>query len=91
MSQENKCDGCGLREKTDIPVKQRTIKPVRFTIVVDERELHGTPPVQAQSDLCVTCVGTLLHTYFGIAAEGTLEVPGFVEPTSLERARAAER
>jgi hypothetical protein len=88
---ETKCDGCGRREELDIPMKQRTIHPVKLMVVTDDRELHGAQAEQVQSDLCTTCVGIVKHMYFGQPAEGQLEVPAFVEPTSLERARAAER
>lgn len=82
-----KCDGCGMTENTKIPGNNRRIEPVQLTFSPDSR--YWVKDEKIEADLCETCIGTLSHTYFGHPAEGLLEVPAFLEPTSLERRRVS--
>ena len=85
---ELKCDGCGLREDTRIPDKKRVIREVKLSVATDTRSSWADSEERHEADLCPTCRGTLLHAYFGLSAEGTLQVPAFAQPTALERRRA---
>lgn len=84
MSQETKCNGCGKREDTSIPINKRKIDPTEITLIKDDR----MPPEKFYADLCPDCFGDILHNYFGVPAKGQLEVPAFIQPTTQERARA---
>ena len=78
-----RCDGCGLSEAADTPQKRRKVRTIRLAVVHDPRDI--VPDEQHVSDLCDTCQGTLLHTYFNVLAEGNLQVPAFLPPTTRER------
>lgn len=79
MSQETKCDGCGFREPLG---DELSIVPVRIDIGESKNPIHRE---QHDTHLCGACRGTLLHNYFGMPAQGQLDVPAFLEPTGKER------
>jgi hypothetical protein len=68
--------------------KRADIDKVRMTILHDQRENFVGAQERHESDLCDTCQGTMLATYFRVPAHGRLVVPDFIEPTRAERARA---
>lgn len=76
------CDGCGFTEPEDTPNKNRSIKPVAFTVVEDARFPAGSEKFEA--DLCANCRGMCLHEYFKVAAKGQLELPAFLGPRMLD-------
>ena len=76
------CDGvdCGIAEDPAIPQKERTIQPIRLTIIVDDRENFPESTTLYEADLCPDCQGRLLHNYFNVSAKGQLTLPAFMEP-----------
>jgi hypothetical protein len=70
------CDGCGLTEAVDQP--KHKIEHVSFTL--NENTRFPADTVKHEADLCPTCRGQLLHQYFNMPAEGTLELPAFISP-----------
>jgi hypothetical protein len=82
------CDGCKFKEPSDLPKSKRTILPVKFDVIEDDRSSVPEGTRTYKADMCGTCRGQLLHNYFGIPAGGKLELPAFVEPTDAEREEA---
>lgn len=78
------CDGCGFVEPMDTPKKQRKILPVAIQVENDPRFPEGTDKHDA--DLCTSCRGLLLHTYFKVPMGDKLElaVPTFISPAELK-------
>lgn len=72
------CDGCGFTEPEDTPKAKRKIKPVTMIVVEDHRFPEGSE--KHESDLCINCRGMMLHEYFKIPAQGSLELPAFLGP-----------
>ena len=80
------CDGCGFVEPDDVAKKNQKILPVTLRIEKDPRFPEGTEKFEA--DLCPSCRGLLLHTYFKVTMPERLEleVPTFLNPEDLEPA-----
>lgn len=78
------CDGCGMGEDVSIPEKKRTIRSVKFSIVMDPRVTMPGHEEVHEADLCDNCRGHVLANYFRVSAEGQLDVPAFLEPTRKE-------
>lgn len=74
------CDSCGKKEPEDISKDDRDIRPIKLTIIDDPRTNVPEGKRNHEADLCSTCVGTMLHAYFDVPAQGKLEVPGFAQP-----------
>lgn len=74
------CTGCGMSE----PLDMTNHKILTVTMVIDQdiREWANTP--KFETDLCPDCRGRLFHNYFDTPAEGSLEIPAFIEPRSLK-------
>jgi len=76
------CDGCGFTEPDDLAKSKKKIQEVSLSLVTDERFPEGTE--KYETDLCPNCLGTMLHTYFKIPAEGKLDLPAFIGPRKVE-------
>lgn len=76
------CDGCGMTEYTDQP--KHKIRKVVLSIVNDPRFPSGT--IRHEADLCPTCIGQTLYTYFGVPTEGILDLPAFIHPNRRDDA-----
>lgn len=79
------CNGCGISEDIDLELKH--ISLVKLT---DFTGPSWTTKPEYSTHLCQTCLGILLHNYFGISAEGQLEAPAFIEPQSLKAVEGRE-
>jgi hypothetical protein len=77
------CDGCGVTESKTVSKDHRTIYRVTFVIIEDKRFPEGAQ--KFEGDLCTDCQGHILHNYFGVSAEGKLDVPAFLEPVASRR------
>jgi len=82
------CDGCGFTEPENLPQKKQKILPVTIRIEKDPRWPEGTDKESA--DLCPSCLGLLLHTYFKVSMPDRLEleVPTFLGPEMLDNVEA---
>jgi hypothetical protein len=78
------CDGCGFKEPEGLPKSQQKIIPVSIRLEKDPRWPEGTDKNEA--DLCPSCIGLLLHTYFKVPMSDRLEleVPTFLGVDELE-------
>ena len=78
------CDGCGYSEADDLASSKRKILPVTIGLERDPRWPEGTDKNSA--DLCASCIGLLLHTYFKVPMSDRLEleVPTFLGVDELE-------
>jgi hypothetical protein len=72
------CDGCGHTEPDGLAKKNQKILSVSIRVEKDPRFPEGTDKYDA--DLCPTCRGLLLHTYFNVSMPERLEldVPSFL-------------
>ena len=79
------CDGCGYSEADDLANSKRKILPVTIGLERDPRWPEGTDKNSA--DLCASCIGLLLHTYFNVPMSDRLEleVPTFLSVEELKR------
>ena len=73
------CSGCGMSEEVDKALQK--IGPVTLTDSLVQRSWTSDPIFTA--DLCRECISGILHNYFGVRAEGELELPAFIEPQSI--------
>ncbi len=73
------CNGCGMSEDLDVP--RPKIISVKLSNTLDSRDWAKDQVFEA--DLCGHCIGNLLHNYFGVDADGQLEVPAFIQPQGL--------
>lgn len=70
------CRGCGMTE--DVDQSDHDIKSVTLLVINDPR--FDTANVKYTEDLCTPCTDNLLHNYFGVTAEGKLDIPAFLQP-----------
>lgn len=70
------CSGCGLSEEINLPNPK--IGTVTLSNSIDPREWIRDEIYTTH--LCLECLGKILHNYFGVPADGNLDIPAFIEP-----------
>ena len=79
MTQLIKCDGANCNKSSiDADAKNHDILPVKFMTVVESR--FGGFDTIIEADLCADCRSMIGHNYFGRPAQGSTEIPAFLEP-----------
>lgn len=73
------CDGCGKAELLIITEKNRNLKTVKLSVILETRESMDSHNERHEADLCSDCRTLLLSTYFRIKEGRVLELPKFIE------------
>jgi hypothetical protein len=73
------CDGCGKGELLSTVEKNRDIKTVRLSIMLDARESMPNSNERHEADLCSECRSIMLNRYFRVKEGRVLEIPRFLD------------
>ncbi len=73
------CDGCGKHENVKIVEKNRDIKSVKLSVVLDTRESVPNGNERYEADLCTQCRDEIAQKYFREKDGSVLEIPSFLE------------